>query len=154
MIPIKLYADYFKTMLDKNIGIKSVIIVATEPQLANHIREMAAGDFPALIALVPSADSIAQNSDTILEANQCLIYVLIKIDSTLETRDSFIDKMEESQNILASIKNIMLADRAQHEVFNHLLERIDLNRMHTDPEYNYLGCNGWSLSFILSTPGF
>jgi hypothetical protein len=32
-----------------------------------------------------------------------------------------------------------------------IMRRLDLNKLHTEPEYNYLGCTGWSLSFLLKS---
>ncbi len=154
MISIKTYSAYFEGFVGRSAELKSFHLVSNEAQMQSCIRDMAASTFPALIALVPSADSVAQNVDSILEVNSCLIYVVSKIDSTTETGASFLANMDTTQSILTQIKNFMLSDRGQHSVFNHLLERIDINGMHTDPEYNYLGANGWSLSFSILTPGF
>jgi hypothetical protein len=154
MISIKTYHDYFDSIVERSAALKSFRLVSNEAQMQSCIRDMPTSGFPALIALVPSADSVAQNIDSILEVNSCLIYVVSKIDSTTETNANFLANMETTQGILVQIKNFMLSDRSQHSVFNHLLERVDINGMHTDPEYNYLGANGWSLSFSILTPGF
>jgi hypothetical protein len=35
-----------------------------------------------------------------------------------------------------------------------MIKRVDFSRMHTDPEYKYFECDGYSISFELTTPGF
>ncbi|MFZ4705402.1 MAG: hypothetical protein ACOYMF_05280 [Bacteroidales bacterium] len=154
MISVGTYNDYFKQLISRVSGLKSFILIANEPQLADNIRNMDDSEFPALVALIPSADSISRDPDNILETSTCLIYVLKKFEHNDQTPTTFLSVMLETQNIMQAIKLQMLADRADHAIFSHLLERIDLSRMHTDPEYNYLGCNGWSLSFLISTPGY
>ncbi len=154
MIRVRDYNNYFEQMCCWIQGLNGFVLVSGEAQFGEYIRQKSTSDFPLLIALIPSADSIAHDPDNILETATCLIYVMKKVESSDQTADSFLDTMEETQQIMQAIKEKMRADRGRHEIFSHLLERIDLSRMHTDPEYNYLGCNGWSLSFLISTPGY
>lgn len=154
MIKLQDFKNYFDAYLTRIPAIKRCILVANEPQLLDYIKNMPESDFPALVVLIPSSDSIAANPDNIMEANSCLIYILSKINKLDETPASWFTNMGTTQQIMSDVKNMMLADRGNHDVMGHLLQRLDLNRMHTDPEYNYLGCNGWSLSFLILTPGF
>ncbi len=154
MVRIREFNDYFKGMLVKVPALKSFLLVASESDLANKIRNLSDGDFPLLIVLIPSADSIALDPDNVTEASTCLLYVVRKLIPDASDDVSFLNLMEDTQNIFTAVKLQLATDKANHDTSPHFMHRMDLNRMHSDPEYNYLGCVGWSLSFNLFNLGF
>ena len=154
MVRIRQYNDYFKGMLLKVPALKSFILVTAESDLMEKIRNISDDDFPLLIAVIPSADSIAPDPDNVLEASTCFLYVVKKLIQDSSSDESFLTLMETTQDVFTAVKLQMAADKSNHDTSPHFMHRMDLNRMHSDPEYNYLGCAGWSLSFNLLTPGF
>jgi len=152
MIRIRTYKTYFDSIKTRITNIDTVFIVSHQDQLANKIREVAAGEI-ILIVIVPSADTNAADVNNIMENNTGIIYLLKKIDITNMTDDLFVDEMEETQDIMTAIKTMMTDDASDHQA-NHFMHYFEPNGMHTDPEYNYLGCNGWSLSFNIVNKGF
>ncbi|MHC1707482.1 MAG: hypothetical protein AB9842_08170 [Bacteroidales bacterium] len=153
MIKLSDYNSYFNGMLQKIPSLKHYLLAATESDLAEKIRNMRSTDFPVLVVIIPSADTIAADSDNISEASSCLLYVLDKANQRDKSHSDFVSLMSSLQSVITAIKNQLKGDKENH-VAPHLLCYMDFNRMHTDPEYNFLECCGWSLSFTLLTPGF
>lgn len=154
MISISTYNSYFQAMPSKVPQLKKVVVVATESDLQQKIKDMADEDFPVLVVVIPSADSIAPSADNVTEANTCLLYVLQKSDPAGYTDGAEITVWNTTQEVLKDVKNALAADKANHALSPHWIHDLDLNHMHTDPELNLFGCIGWSLSFTLITPGF
>lgn len=154
MLRIRALNDYYRRCLDKVSQLKEFILVSTEADLGQRIRDLADESFPILVVVIPSADTIAIGVDNVISANTCLLYVLQKADITTTDPDSFLDLMELTQELLREIIGQMISDRFDAHGNCQLMSRLDLNRMHIDPEYNYYGCNGWSLSFNLQTASY
>ncbi|MHC1707432.1 MAG: hypothetical protein AB9842_07910 [Bacteroidales bacterium] len=154
MLRIRTFNDYYQGCLEKIPGLKQCILVSTEAELGQRIRDLADEQFPLLVVVIPSTDTIAIGVDNVISANTCLLYVLQKTDITTTDPDAFLDLMELSQDLLREIIARMIADRFDANGHCQLMSRLDLNRMHIDPEYNYYGCNGWSLSFTLQTASY
>ena len=50
------------------------------------------------------------------------------------------------------LKLISMSNDTDHlSPHSHLLHGLQIGTMHTDPEYNLLGCNGYGLSFKVKT---
>jgi hypothetical protein len=154
MLRIRALNDYYTACLEKIGSLKHYILVSTEAELGQRIRDLADDNFPLLVVVIPSADTIAIGADNVISANTCLLYVLQKADITSADSESFLDQMELTQELLREIIGQMIADRFDANGRCQLMSRLDLNRMHIDPEYNYYGCNGWSLSFNLQTASY
>ncbi len=86
-------------------------------------------------------------------SHTCLLYVLQKLISFCRFR--ILPGPDGAYPGTArEIIGQMIADRFDANGRCQLMSRLDLNRMHIDPEYNYYGCNGWSLSFNLQTASY
>lgn len=95
------------------------------------------------------------DSDSVLESNQCLVFILGKRPVSDKTDDTLISDMSITQSAMQQLKNLMLADRNDCDAeFHDVMKRLNVMSLHQDPEYNYLGCDGWSLSFEFDTLGF
>lgn len=154
MIPIKQYKTYFGTILSRIETVKHLILVSTEADLGVKIRDLTEDQFPLLVIVVPSADSVSTDPDNTYEVSICLIYLLQYVDVTMMEDTSFIETMDTIQQGISSIKQLMADDKGDHHTSPHFLHGLDLNQMHTDPEYNFFSCIGWSLTFNILTPGF
>lgn len=153
---IKDFTSYFKNDIKNAIDeISEVFIVANESQLSDKIKSITKSQI-FLVVIVPSADINAESVDDIKKNNSCLLYVLKFYNSKDKTSTDFENAMEETQDVLVAIEDKMTDDvnTAAHGNCPHIMHYFDPNNMHEDPEYNFLGCNGWSLSFNLTTPGF
>lgn len=155
MIRVNDFKTYAESFVSRITGLKKAIVVSNEAQLIKYLDRLKKSEFPLLVAVLPSADSTVRDNDNVKENSICLIYVLSKIDATSETYDSFIADMDSTQQLLSDVKNLMHQDKVScGTTYHDLVKRLQCDKMHTDPEYNYLGCNGWSLSFIIENIGF
>lgn len=152
MISVKTYNSYWQSMIARVMGINQAHLVANEAQLAKLLTKDI--EYPVLIATIPSGDPDSRDSDSVSEKNTCLIFILEKIaDSDREGAN--IDMMDKLQLLMAEVKNEMKADYEDCDLPGHIvMSRLELQSMHQDPEYNYLGHDGWSLSFKFSTLGY
>lgn len=145
MVPIRQFKSYFETFKTAIYGINTFLLVTKEDDFAAKIKNINPEDFPAMIVVIPSADGNSQNVDNYKDKNTSVAYVLTKTDPISTTDDEKLSILETNQQIIEMVKEKMISDAS---VPGHMLYRLDLNSLHTDPEYNYMGCNGWSLGFV------
>jgi hypothetical protein len=155
MVPINTYCSFWKYMASAVPGINRFFMVHEESDLASAIREIEAGSV-ILFAVIPASDIEAVSSDDYEEVDSCFVFVVKKNDRGALTHEEFITELHNTQQIMASIKHKMIelsGDRDHLTPYSHLLHGLAINGMHTEAEYNLLGCDGWGLSFRLKTKG-
>ncbi len=159
MVPVRNYIalwEYIASLITDQQGhqlISQVVLVDDEPHLQTKIAQMTNKEL-FLVVVTPSSDYQALDEDNYGEMDNCIIYVMQKIDLRNLDDESQMVERETTQAIMARVKNIMkdLGDDMDHEnAYTHLLRRLNKGKEHTDRERNYLGCNGYSLSFGLFT---
>lgn len=121
--------------------------VTTESGLSKKVANLKANQFPLLVVVTPSYDSDVVDRDSYWDVAQMLVFVLMrdKFQGANETNQA--DDMDTTLEIIGDIKYYLMAgfpDADQECVFHN---GIVPSSFHIDPEYNYLGCNGWSMSF-------
>lgn len=158
MVLISKYRDFWEYIQSVVPGIDTVLVVHEDSDLASIIRDASAGEV-FLLAIVPSADTEATSHDDYEEFDACYIFVIKKSDRGNLTHREYIDEMEQMQVLMGAIKHKMieLSGDTDHcfdpDSPGHLMHRLQINGMHTDPEYNLFGCNGYGLTFKLKTKG-
>jgi hypothetical protein len=141
-------------MIERVDGLGSSHLVANEAQLKDIINKPGS-QFPMLLATIPSSSSNTRDADAAAEVSTCLIFVLDKAAASDRTTGNYIDKMAQLQQTMQAIKQVMLADYAMCDSPGHqVMKDLALQSLNQDPEYNYLGTDGWSLSFRLETDGW
>lgn len=131
-------------------GLESSHLIITEGHLANRLTSMPVSKFPTLIAVMPSASSgPSRDADNIQFNNQLLFYILKKISYPGRTFLQEAEDYQQTQDILNALIRFMLQIKEQETCspWYHLQE----NSFQIDPEYNYMGCDGWSLAVTLKT---
>lgn len=155
MIKPSIYKSYWKHCNSVITELKSYHVVATEEGLGKKIKDIDSDSFPALIAILPSADPNSYDIDSVLEKNQALIFVLMRRGHADKSDAVFIADMDLTQDVMKKVKELMEADyRDCDSLYHETMARLNIGSFHQDPEYNYLGCDGWSLSFSFDTIGF
>ena len=149
MVNIKDYIAYLQKYPESITAIKKIIFVVNESQLTDYMRNLKKEDFPLMIIVIPSADAQSPDPDNICEMNHGLIYILKKFDATGYTPQKMIDDFDETQQVMELVKEKWYDDA--HSECNPITGNLDAGSFHMDPEYNYLGCNGWSVSFKFQT---
>ena len=153
MIDFTTYKNYWEGIKSRIPEIKSVLTVATEHHLSKSIKDIS--EFPLLVAVIPSADPVSRDIDNVKEMNTALIFVLTKLAESDTTDETYTAAMQQTQEAMKLVKNTIAADFADCDsAYHNVMERLDVNSFHQDPEYNYLGCNGWSLSFKFKSIGY
>lgn len=149
MINIKTYRQYWIDMVTRITGLEGQIIVANEAQLKNKLTKNV--KYPLLVITVPSANPASRDADNVIENNTGLIFLLTKVAASDRDVDNYVNTMESLQNIMKNIKEAMTDDLARCKA---PMTQLDVRSFHEDPEYNYLGHDGWSLSFQFGTVGW
>ena len=153
MINVKTYREYFERAVSEIPELQGCIVVAAEEALAKKIKDI--DSFPLLVAVIPSADPHTFDSDNFSDSNIALLFVLTRRGKSNYTEETFLDDLETTQGIISQLKLLMIADMQDCSSAGHpVMKNLDPGSFHQDPEYNYLGCDGWSLSFQFVTGGF
>lgn len=153
MISIKKYKQYWEHILTEVPDLKAMALVATEEGLGKKIKDQK--DFPLLVVIIPSSDPRSPDPDNIRELNQGIIFILYHRAASDQTDDNYVEDMDNTQLIMKAVKEAMHTDMAECELeFHPEMKELDTNSFHMDPEYNFLGCHGWSLSFQFLSTGY
>lgn len=154
MIPIKAYKNYWLSIQTRLPLIKHVLFVYHEEDLSIKIRDIKANEI-ILVVLIPSSDAIQVDLDNLTDATTGLIYTVEKIDNRKGVSIVEEDVMERTQNMLKAVKYLMHLDATTCGNYMHeYLKGTNFNKLHIDPEDNYLGSYGWSMSFYIVDPFF
>lgn len=152
MVNIKTYKDYWENIASRIGDLKAAYLVANEAQMKDIVANIA--DYPILVATVPSADPNSRDVDNMSETNTCLLFVLKKVAAADRPPGIDVDSMEQTQSAMAKVKEYMLEDFANCDApYHNLMQYLSVGSFHQDPEYNYLGHDGWSLSFKFDVAG-
>ena len=132
-----------------------IVFVDDEPELANKIKEIEVGSI-ILVAVTPSSDLNAENEDNYGDIDTCVIYSLMKVNASDQTDEDIMNERELTQNTMRDIRTLMaeLEGICDGTDAASLLKQFMRGKQHVDRERNYLGCNGYSLSFGIKTNGF
>lgn len=129
-------------------GLTGYVLVANENHLVKRL-----GDKKGvwLGVTIPSADPSTANEDNVAESNIVWIFVLEKVDPGSMTIEKELEHYQKIQLLTTAVKN-WLRDKKLDG--NEFLEYLNLKSIHTDPEYQFGGWNGWSINFNFETDGY
>jgi hypothetical protein len=156
MVPISQYKSFWEYLITIVDGIDSVIIAHDEPDLSGMIREVETGKV-FLVAIIPSSDVVASSHDDYEEIDSCYVFVLKKSNSSDLTHDDLLNEIGAMQQIITRVKHKLIELEGDYDHCSNplikLMHRLIISSIHTDPEYNLLGCNGYGIYFKLKTVG-
>lgn len=155
MTDILFLDNYFSSvtgrLLGLGINISKYFLVRSEPELAADIKQLPANEF-FLAILIPSSDTKEWNIDNIKENEQWLIYILEKTDRKAITQENRLTSISLQQRIITTIKQMLREDVEDRTIPCNI--RPNFDTMHTDPEGNFHGCEGYSVSFTVESNDF
>lgn len=128
--------------------LKGFVLVANENHL---VRRLGDKNGVWLGVTIPSSDPETENEDSVAENNIVWIFALEKKDPGSMSADDELNHYQKIQDITAAVKNWL---RDQKLKGNEFLEYLNLQSIHTDPEYQFGGWNGWSINFNFDTDGY
>jgi hypothetical protein len=155
MVRVREYKALWEYIQSTVPGITHLFMVDDESELTSKISQVSDGDI-ILVVVFPSTDSQAFDEDNFDDVDSCVIFLLQKIEQrNIDDADLLIER-ERTQNLLTSIRLAMYNLMIHHlnSTNHHIMHKLVEGKQHIDRERNYLGCNGWSLSFALNTTGY
>jgi len=155
MVPVSDYSAlwaYIKTLESR---ITHLFLVDDESELSKKIEELSDLDV-CMVFVFPSADQVAPDEDNISDVDTCIIYILQKVEPRNMNDSDLMTERILTQNVMNSIRSIMLDISTTHSmgVYHRILKNLIRGKQHIDRERNYMGCNGYSLSFGIRTLEF
>jgi len=155
MIGVKKYKDFWDNIVNYIAGITLVKIVANEKELEKFLRDLEDKEV-VLIAVIPSSDTDFLNLDNKKEDDNSVVYILKKSNQSDMTEDELLTLRDDTQAQITNLKKKlynMVCDTDSEDSFTRMARKL-IPSFHTDPEYDYLGCNGWSISFKWKTNAY
>ena len=143
-----LLAQMIAAIQPDNPAVAGFILVANEKHMVRKL-----GDKPGIqIAVtIPSADPETVDEDNVAENNIFWMFILEKVDPGSMDEADELGHYQKIQDVVKAIKNWL---RDQKLAGNEFLEYLNLNSIHTDPEYQFGGWNGWSINGNFDTDGY
>lgn len=129
-------------------GVAGFVLVANEKHLVKRLGDNAG---VWLGVTIPSADPETVNEDNVAENNIVWIFILEKVDPGSLAPSDELAHYQKIQDVATAVKN-WLRDRKLEG--NEFLENLNMQSIHTDPEYQFGGWNGWSINFNFDTDGY
>lgn len=131
-------------------ALNHAIWVTTEAELSRKVPNLKASQFPLLVFVTPSFEQDAPDSDNAKDVATLLFFVLINGRFQAETEITQQNDMNNTLEIIGKIKQYLL-NGFPDSVPCSIVDGVIPYTFHIDPEFNYLGCNGWSMSFQIKT---
>lgn len=124
--------------------------VFDENHLSKKLRNLDASQFPLLVVVAPSFDEAAGNEDNSRDINQMLFFILKRGLAQGSKEPDIVSDIDQCLQIVVNIKSFLLNGFPDYQDCT-LASGIVPGSFHIDPEYNYLGCNGYSIVFQIKT---
>jgi hypothetical protein len=143
-----LLSEMVSAIQEEITELKGHVLVANEKHLVKRL-----GDNSGmwLAVTIPSSDPETVNEDNVAENNIVWIFILEKADPGSFTAAEEIEHYQKIQDVTAAVKNWLRDAKLDG---NEFLEYLNLQSLHTDPEYQFGGWNGWSINFNFDTEGY
>jgi hypothetical protein len=133
-------------LIKQHTGIAHYEWVTTDTQLSKKIGDLKSAQFPLLVVVTPSYGTDAPDNDNVRDISQMLFFVLKRNKFQSATGATEIADTDETLAIARQIKSYLINGfpGANDCIIPAAIEPASFN---IDPEWNYLGCDGWSISF-------
>jgi|GEM_PF-709935 len=144
----QLLQEMTETIQAENPELKGFVLVANEKHL---VRKLGDKSGVWIAVTIPSADPESPDEDNVAENNIFWMFILEKVDPGSLSNADELQHYQKIQDITTAIKNWL---RNQKLEGNEFLEFLNLASLHTDPEYQFGGWNGWSINGNFDTDGY
>lgn len=140
MIALKILREYWESIIGRIDGLKSVVPLTIEANMADKVGKVPENSTPTLFYLPPTAEGKG-NPDAYGEENMCVIFVMQKYNPRTTTSA---DVLEAVQPIVEALKARLVEDSQQP---CHFL-KVAGPTISTLPETEFFGnWAGWSIGF-------
>ena len=154
MIAVRKYKAFWDYIATQITEITRVLVVDDESELAKKISDIEDKAI-FLVAVIPFADLQAMDEDNLGDVDTCVMYILQKVDPRDENEEDIMTERSNTQELMNRVRRLMLdlEERCDGTDQSRLMKQVVRGKQHIDRERNYLGCNGYSLSFGIKTNG-
>jgi len=135
--------------LKNNTELNHVIWVTTESELSKKLPKASLTSFPALVVVTPSYDSKGSDRESIRDITSLIFFILSKQSHQNIKEEELVMDMDKTLSICKQIETILISGFPNQDTC-YISNHVDPESFHIDPEFNYLGCNGWSMTFELT----
>jgi len=143
-----LLAQMVEDITPGNPELSGFVLVANEKHL---VRKLGDKSGIQIAATIPSADPDTVDEDNFGENNIFWMFFVEKVDPGSFTDADELAHYQKIQDVVTAAKNWL---RDQKLACNPFLEHLNLQSIHTDPEYQIGGWNGWSINANFDTDGY
>lgn len=141
MIALKSLREYWEGMIGRVDGLKSVVPLTVEANMADKVGKVKEEQAPTLFYLPPTASGKGNNPDAFGEDNMCVIFVMQKYNPRTSTSA---EVLEDVQPVVEALKAKIIEDSSRP---CHFL-KADISTISTLPETEFFGnWAGWSIGF-------
>ncbi len=154
MIDPLTFDAYAQSLKNRIPGIASACFLSELLELEDYIRNLKENDFPILLAVEPSANTKGSTEDNLRFTSSPLLFLLEKVDLANQTPAGKLEAKHRLHALMRELINLMMDDMHTHSPDReglHLMHNLQPGSLNVDPENNFLGCMGYSLSFQLQT---
>ena len=126
------------------------VTISSEAELKDLINKVKL--WPLLVCVMPKSTGDDKGVDNYAEKNTGLFYVISPASEKLAKQDR-VELWGSTQDAMKVLKTFI---RAQMDIGSEFYEEFcdaDFGSRDQEPEYNFLGCIGWSLMFPYTTTG-
>ena len=136
----------FANRIKDNTDIQHTILVTTESELTKKMQSVRIEQFPVMVVVIPSYYASGGGRDDFRLTANMIIFILKRDRFQGANETSSMADMEETLTITQKVIGYLINgfNETNDCVFT---DGIIPSSFHIDPEFNYLGCNGWSLGF-------
>lgn len=128
--------------------VSGYVLVANEKHLVRKLNDKTGIQ---IAVTIPSADPETVNEDAVAENNIFWIFILEKVDPGSLSDTEELEHYQKMQDVAGTVKNWLRDKKLEG---NEYLEYLNLHSLHTDPEYQFGGWNGWSINGNFDTNGY
>lgn len=140
MIDLRTYRLYLEETARRIDGLRCVLPITVEANMADKIQRIGQDDTPCLFYLPPSAKADG-DGDAWTEQSECALFVMAKYNPRTSTS---LDALELTQPIMERLKAMLVADAAT----SCAAVRVDPASLDTMAETEFFGnWAGWSVAF-------
>ena len=132
----------------ENPEVSGFVLIANEKHL---VRRLGDKDGVWIAVTIPSADPETVDEDNVAENNIFWMFILEKVDPGSFSDADEIGHYQKIQDITTVVKKWLRDEKLAGNAF---LEYLNLKSIHTDPEYQFGGWNGWSINGNFDTGGY
>lgn len=132
--------------------IDHLIFVHNEKDITNFIQNIRARE-SILMIVIPSMDTQYFGNDDLNDVTTGFLFMVQKQDDKKRDMVTELQLMGDMQNFISAIKYLLHKEATDCDAEMHdYFEGMNFGTMHCDPEKNFCGCDGWSLSFTITDP--